>query len=548
VWGEFVETTHETVGDKHDAYVGILVIGLSVVGCLKRWQQARFWLLLILATILFSIGPYLVVNGQTTGILIPWSKPVVWLFRHPFRLNVLLGFGLAITSGFGLSVLVRWLGGKHPKWLWPVAGALIALLLFEYWYFPFPTTSAAVPDFYLHLSASSGQGAILDLPMGRQPSKRYMYYQTVHGRPLLEGHVSRTPSTAYTFIETNPLLRSFLACEDIALPPVILSQDLDTLREAGVEYIVLHKDLVEQISLDTWMDERMISPAYEDESTAVYDIRSLSVSPARQTQLLGGCIAVRPLLTDTVLITQGETIDVPLEWIVGNSPEAVVLELALVDAVGHTRQRHTYKVSEGLIADWSTGFRKTETYSFQIPPLISPGTYHLRAALAPVGQEEETVLWATLQEVQVMARPRDFTLPAMQYAADVVYGHDLRLLGYDLQNDDVAIHLTLHWQALRRMDGMYKFFVHLYDVESGALVAQADVVPHGWTYPNTWWEAEEVVSDKVVLSLEGVSAGTYSLAVGVYDAETGERLAISGQTAGFVVEESRLILPEKVTR
>ena len=95
---------------------------------------------------------------------------------------------------------------------------------------------------------------------------------------------------------------------------------------------------------------------------------------------------------------------------------------------------------------------------------------------------------------------------------------------------------------------MYKFFVHLYDVESGALVAQADVVPRGWTYPNTWWEAEEVVSDKVVLSLEGVPAGTYSLAVGVYDPETGERLLISGQATDFIVEESRLILPEKVIR
>ena len=147
-----------------------------------------------------------------------------------------------------------------------------------------------------------------------------------------------------------------------------------------------------------------------------------------------------------------------------------------------------------------------------------------------------------------MARPRDFALPTMQRAANVVYGHDLRLLGYDLEKDAAAIHLTLHWQALRRMDVMYKFFVHLYDVESGALVAQADVVPRGWTYPNTWWEAEEVVSDKVVLSLEGVPAGTYSLAVGVYDPETGERLLISGQATDFIVEESRLILPEKVIR
>jgi hypothetical protein len=128
------------------------------------------------------------------------------------------------------------------------------------------------------------------------------------------------------------------------------------------------------------------------------------------------------------------------------------------------------------------------------------------------------------------------------------YGDDLRLLGYDLERAADSLHVTLHWQALQRMDVSYTMFVHVFDPATGNIVAQADVVPYGFTYPTAWWEAGEVVSDEVVVSLDEVPPGTYGLATGVYDADTGDRLAISDQHTDFVVDDDRLILSEEVAR
>ena len=111
-----------------------------------------------------------------------------------------------------------------------------------------------------------------------------------------------------------------------------------------------------------------------------------------------------------------------------------------------------------------------------------------------------------------------------------------------------VILLVRDWQALRRMETSFKFFVHLDDAESGEPVAQADVMPHDWGYPTTWWEAGEVVSDDITLSLGDVPPGRYRLWVGVYHPDTGERLPISGVPTGFVAEGGRLALREGIIR
>jgi hypothetical protein len=126
--------------------------------------------------------------------------------------------------------------------------------------------------------------------------------------------------------------------------------------------------------------------------------------------------------------------------------------------------------------------------------------------------------------------PRVFDAPPMHRAVEASFGGDLSLLGYDLEQESDELQVKLHWRARRRMQESYKFFVHFYAVDGDEPVAQADVVPRDWTYPTSWWEAEEVVSDEVYLPLGDVSSGEYRLAVGVYHPGTGERLAVSTET------------------
>jgi len=139
-----------------------------------------------------------------------------------------------------------------------------------------------------------------------------------------------------------------------------------------------------------------------------------------------------------------------------------------------------------------------------------------------------------------------FERPEVGVPVEALFGDTLRLLGYDLQRAGEALELTLHWQAVRRMEVSYKFFVHLLDAETGELAAQVDVMPRNWGYPTRWWGQGEFVSDEIRLSVSDVAHGTYRLAIGVYDPETGARLPVVDATHVSKAED-HLVLLERLT-
>jgi hypothetical protein len=150
-----------------------------------------------------------------------------------------------------------------------------------------------------------------------------------------------------------------------------------------------------------------------------------------------------------------------------------------------------------------------------------------------------------LGQVDAQAIERTFEIPDIAVESDATFGTALKLLGYDLRKEADRVTLKLHWQALRRMETSYKFFVHLVGNETGNLVAQADFVPYGWTYHTTWWEAEEVVSEEVVLPLADVPPTICRVEIGVYHGDSGERLPLT-DGAGPRQPPDRYVLPEVV--
>jgi len=88
--------------------------------------------------------------------------------------------------------------------------------------------------------------------------------------------------------------------------------------------------------------------------------------------------------------------------------------------------------------------------------------------------------------------------------------------------------VTLYWQARAETAHSYKVFVHLLD-EEGRIVTQADAFPAGGKRPTTGWLAGEVIADRYALALPGnLKAGSYQLAMGLYDPESGNRLRAAG--------------------
>jgi 4-amino-4-deoxy-L-arabinose transferase-like glycosyltransferase len=112
----------------------------------------------------------------------------------------------------------------------------------------------------------------------------------------------------------------------------------------------------------------------------------------------------------------------------------------------------------------------------------------------------------------------------------------IELAGYRFVEEAVAVgqigRLDLRWRAERPPGGDYKVFLQLLDGE-GRLVTQRDSEPLDGLRPTSGWQAGEVVEDRQGLWLAGqtplgapLAPGDYRLMLGLYDAGTGERLAV----------------------
>jgi hypothetical protein len=112
----------------------------------------------------------------------------------------------------------------------------------------------------------------------------------------------------------------------------------------------------------------------------------------------------------------------------------------------------------------------------------------------------------------------------MQNTLGATFADQIRLAGYDVEQGDRALTLTLHWQALGQIPVDYKYFVHLWS--KGEVVAQADAMPDLYRYPTSWWAPDEIFSDSVVVKLGDLGPGEILITVGLYEATTGVRLPV----------------------
>ena len=281
LWGRLAAPVHQRFLRNKDhavalGYVPLLLVGYGLLRLFRTFRaQTWFWFLGLLVFWLLALGPFPRINGVPyPQILLPyrligWTLPVRSL-RNPERFNILVGLCLALVAGAAVRDLLCRLPARRAG---ITAVILSALVLLEYWAWPFPTTRPDIPDFYHQLTAEPGDFAIVDLPITNDLSKLYMYYQTIHGRPTVTGHVSRPPEGAYDFIESNGLLRAMWQGQQPD-PTGDPTAELAALADAGVRYVVVHLDRLQEEQLEAVLAYLDQAPAYAhhyaDERLIVY--------------------------------------------------------------------------------------------------------------------------------------------------------------------------------------------------------------------------------------------------------------------------------------
>jgi hypothetical protein len=542
-----------------NAYLGYFVILLIILGVPKAHRMTWLWMGMALVIWLLALGPALRINKHIyTNIPLPYVLVRDFLpikvMREERRFNILLALPVAAMTAYGVTFLRDWvrrLNKVSTRYMPILFAGLTLLVCVDYLQIPVRTFDTEISPFYQSLAEEPERFALLNLPTGRDRSPYYMLCQTTHGKPIVEGSVARPPREAREFVESNPFLL-YLRDNRMMNPKLPdVSRQLALLAKADVRYIILNELYAFPWEKDNWRTYLAYRPFYKDSFITVYrtdlqEGRDFNLS----SELYDG-LGVVKVISATAFIRPASLMEVAMVWgTVEPQHEDFEVELALVDESARPQQTVTFPLVPGWpTSEWPANALAHGRYAFRVDPRLPGGRYALTLTLVRPDTGErlgESVVIA--DSLDMPLQPRVFTRPSLQVEVDARFGDALQLLGYDLRQGDDELAVTLHWQALRRMDESYKFFVHLYEIESGELVTQADVVPRGWTYPTTWWEASEVVSDEVHLALSEVPSGRYQLAVGVYNPDTGERLAIVDQPARFVVDERRLILPEEVGR
>ncbi len=124
--------------------------------------------------------------------------------------------------------------------------------------------------------------------------------------------------------------------------------------------------------------------------------------------------------------------------------------------------------------------------------------------------------------------------------AEVRFGDGIRLVGFSL-GDRVeygpgdVIPLRLLWVAENPIGRPYKVFAHLIDQDE-FIWGQRDSEPVGGSRPFTTFGPGQAVADMLGIPvLPGTPPGVYRVQVGLYDPETGRRLAVDGGPADRLV-------------
>jgi len=123
--------------------------------------------------------------------------------------------------------------------------------------------------------------------------------------------------------------------------------------------------------------------------------------------------------------------------------------------------------------------------------------------------------------------------PFTPVRADVPVGVNfagrLRLVGMGLSGTDLVpgqrLDVILRWQAIGPMEADYTAFVHLLDEKGRRLTQHDELLLNAAGHPTSAWAAGETQEMRFLLPIPaGAPSGDYELIVGLYRADTGDRL------------------------
>jgi hypothetical protein len=257
-------------------YVGtaplVLALGLGWLG----GRRALFWTAATVVTLLMACGPFVGLQHPLVGVDPPPTDlttpppghvsgpyrlalailPLLRAFRAAYRWVAVADIALAVVAATGIAGLRARIA--HPTTRALVTACLLAAVLLggavDVRGISYRIESAVVPPAYETIRDDPEPAAVLELPVGLTTevfpnlASRYMYYQTLHRKYLLDGTVSRLP-------------------EGVA--PLVTRPIVAVAEKPWVKYVVIHRDLLEIVFPVSKAQVAQIEPFLAEHATLV---------------------------------------------------------------------------------------------------------------------------------------------------------------------------------------------------------------------------------------------------------------------------------------
>ncbi|MFC1511898.1 hypothetical protein ACFL5H_01725 [Candidatus Latescibacterota bacterium] len=218
--------------DSFVAYIGYITLVLMVFG-IRYGRGVEKWIFVAGSLVAFwsTLGPTLFGIPTPSGLI---HSLYASFARRILIYKVFVQFGVAGLAGMGYAYLAARL--KRQETATQLLTVLSLAIIVEYSLVP-PALSVDLtepPIIYQHVRDLPEESALIEVPVLRNNGytyQGYLYYQTLHGKPLFNPHygLSRVPDTVKPFYEQMKV--PIEACE---------YANLSTLRYLGITHLIYH--------------------------------------------------------------------------------------------------------------------------------------------------------------------------------------------------------------------------------------------------------------------------------------------------------------------
>jgi hypothetical protein len=528
-------------------YLGFVPLLLAVWGALRAKRRALPWLVIGLFSFIMALGPFLRVNGaELTNIRLPyaWIGDIFPLntLRSPDRYNLLLPLPLAVLAAWGVVAIRQRLHVDQEVPRRPFVTGVVSIgmavlvggvILFEYLGIPYQTSNPPPSSpFYAKISASPEAYAILDIPLKRTDTKYYLYYQTLHEQPIVQGRVARVPPEATALFEQVPLLTAWQESLD-APRPLDLGYQLAQLAARNVRYIVLHKNWASPQNVASLRNYFTHVPDYEDDQIAVYSTRPVS----DVVTLIGENIGIVNTWANADSLKN--PIRIRVRWTAtGPIERNYAYRLSLIDESGSSAIDYTEPITPAT-STWQKDAIVIGEYRLGPAATLPPGRYTMRLSIVDGAEVHGSVsLPHRVLNVPTIDGPRLLVFTEEPRARF----DSVELRAVDASRRGNVLSLWLHWFLLAPQNRNTQYFVDLIDAKSD-VVAQENV--EQFIPDSSKGQAGEIISSRFELPLWNLPPGEYRISVGLTNPNTDERLPAI-DAAGNALPDNRYIFAETI--